>query len=327
MFRLSNPQTRQLTEVTPAGRGLLRMYSCGPAGSRRAHIGDLRPYLTGDLIRRNAEHRHRLTALTCQNISDVGLPGDGETAVDGAAAADAFSADCSALNLRPAESSPRSSEWAGLVTDMLAGLAEAGWTAPWGTSPPGHGAECAALSLHFLGEIIDIHVGDPLPPHLEQEGLLANAAAGHEVVRHWVRTGPLWFDGAVLAAGHAVHLDDVAGRGLDPLALRLAFLEHSYAERLDLSWDALAAADRTLRRWRGRVAEWAQSPSKPVVAPTAAQVAAAFDDDLDTPAALAALHALEQDGQTAPGAKFETFAQADQLLALDLARDIGRNPA
>ncbi len=324
MFRLSDPQTRQLTEVTPAGRGLLRMYSCGPAGSRRAHIGDLRPYLTADLIRRNAEHRHRLTALTCQNISDVESAGDGGVA--GPAAVDAFSSDCSALNLRPAESSPRSSEWAGLVEDMLAGLAKAGWTAPWGADPPGHGAECAALSLHFLGEVIDIHVGDPLPPHLEQECALANAAAGHEVVRHWVRTGPLWFDGAALAAGHAVYLDDVAGRGLDPLALRLAFLEHSYAERIDLSWYALGAADGTLRRWRGRVAEWAQSPSKPVVAPTAAQVAAAFDGNLDTPAALAALHALEQDGEVAPGAKFETFAQADQLLALDLARDIGRSP-
>jgi len=157
------------------------MYSCGPAGSRRAHIGDLRPYLTADLIRRNAEHCHRLTALTCQNISDVENPGDSGAA--GIAAADAFGADCSALNLRPAESSPRSSEWSGLVAGMLARLAEAGWTAPWGTSPPGHGAECAALSLHFLGEVIDIHVGDPLPPHLEQERALANAVAGHEVVR------------------------------------------------------------------------------------------------------------------------------------------------
>lgn len=327
MFRLSDPQTRQITQVTPAGRGLLRMYSCGPAGSRRAHIGDLRPYLTGDLIRRNAEHRHRLTVLTCQNISDVEHPADGGAVDPGAA--DAFSADCSALNLRPPENSPRSSECAGLVTGMLARLAEAGWTAPWGTGPPGQGAECAALSLHFLGEAIDIHVGDPPAPHLEQECALANAAAGQEVVRHWVRGEPLRFDGAALAgaAENAVCLDDVAGRGLDPLALRLAFLEHSYTEALELSWDTLGAADRTLRRWRGLVAEWAQSPSKPVVAPAAAQVAAAFDDNLDTPAALAALLALEQDGQVAPGAKFETFAQADQLLALDLARDIGRGPA
>jgi cysteinyl-tRNA synthetase len=55
-----------------------------------------------------------------------------------------------------------------------------------------------------------------------------------------------------------------------------------------------------------------------------AQVAAAFDGDLDTPAALRALRGLEQDPQIPPGSKFESFLHADQLLALDLPREIGR---
>jgi cysteinyl-tRNA synthetase len=54
---------------------------------------------------------------------------------------------------------------------------------------------------------------------------------------------------------------------------------------------------------------------------------AAFDDDLDTPAALRVLRALEKDSEIPPGAKFETFAHLDHLLGLDLARDIGREPA
>ena len=54
---------------------------------------------------------------------------------------------------------------------------------------------------------------------------------------------------------------------------------------------------------------------------------AAFDDDLDTPAALRVLRSLEKDSEIPPGAKFETFAHADRLLGLDLARDIGREPA
>jgi cysteinyl-tRNA synthetase len=54
---------------------------------------------------------------------------------------------------------------------------------------------------------------------------------------------------------------------------------------------------------------------------------AAFDDDLDTPAALRVLRRLEKDSEIPPGAKFEMFAHADQLLGLDLARDIGREPA
>jgi cysteinyl-tRNA synthetase len=57
------------------------------------------------------------------------------------------------------------------------------------------------------------------------------------------------------------------------------------------------------------------------------QFTAAFDDDLDTPAAIRVLRALEKDGDIPPGSKFETFAHADRLLGLDLARDIGRPPA
>ena len=126
------------------------------------------------------------------------------------------------------------------------------------------------------------------------------------------------------STGNVVLLADLTARGLDPLALRLAFLEHRYRQQLNLTWAVLEAADRTLRRWRERVAEWARSPSKPMCAQYVSDFAAAFDDDLDTPAALRVLRNLEKDGEIPPGAKFETFAHADHLLGLDLARDIGR---
>jgi cysteinyl-tRNA synthetase len=124
-----------------------------------------------------------------------------------------------------------------------------------------------------------------------------------------------------------VLLSALAERGLDPLALRLAFLEHRYRQQVNLTWDTLGAADRTLRRWRGLAAEWACSPSGPMRAEVTAQVSAAFDDDLDTPAALRALRGLEKDSGIPPGSKFESFANADQLLGLDLAREVGRTPA
>jgi cysteinyl-tRNA synthetase len=124
-----------------------------------------------------------------------------------------------------------------------------------------------------------------------------------------------------------VLLADLAERGLDPLALRLVFLEQHYRQQMNLSWDCLAGADRTVRRWRDRVAEWARSPSKAMHAQYVRQVTEAFDDDLDTPAAIRALRALEEDGDVPPGSKFETFAHADRLLGLDVVRDIGRPPA
>jgi cysteinyl-tRNA synthetase len=149
---------------------------------------------------------------------------------------------------------------------------------------------------------------------------------GHEVVRHWVHGEHLLFEGRKMAksTGNVVLLADVAQRGLDPLAVRLALLEHRYRQQMNLTWDTLAAADRTLRRWRERVAQWANSPSKPMCARYSADITGAFDDDLDTPAALRALRELEQDGEIPPGSKFETFAAADALVGLDLARDVGR---
>jgi cysteinyl-tRNA synthetase len=53
-------------------------------------------------------------------------------------------------------------------------------------------------------------------------------------------------------------------------------------------------------------------------------ITGAFDDDLDTPAALRGLRELEKDDAIPPGSKFETFAHADRLFGLDLARDVGQ---
>jgi len=119
-------------------------------------------------------------------------------------------------------------------------------------------------------------------------------------------------------------LADLGQRGLDPLALRLAFLERRYRERLDLTWPGLTEADRTLRQWREQVADWATHPSRPMSAPHVAEIAGAFDDDLNAPAALAVLRDLASTADISPGAKFETFAHVDQLLGLDLVREVGR---
>ena len=71
------------------------------------------------------------------------------------------------------------------------------------------------------------------------------------------------------------------------------------------------------------MAEWAESPSRPV--PTAiAETAGAAFSDLDTVSALAMLRRLAADASVPAGAKFEAFVYADRILGLDLAREIGR---
>ncbi|HEX4814779.1 MAG TPA: cysteine--tRNA ligase [Nonomuraea sp.] len=204
------------------------------------------------------------------------------------------------------------------------------WEAPWGRGFPAWHVECSAMSLHFLGDRFDLHTGgiDLRFPHHEDERAQSDSAAGHEVVRHWVHGEHLLFDGRKMAGstGNVVLMSDVTAAGLDPLAVRTAFLEHRYRQQLDLTWETLRAADDTLRRWRRRVAQWAESPSAPMAAPYVERVESAFDDDLDTPAALRALRELERDDAVPAGAKLETFLHVDQLLGLDLSVDIGKVP-
>ncbi|MEV4171585.1 cysteine--tRNA ligase [Nonomuraea sp. NPDC049709] len=210
------------------------------------------------------------------------------------------------------------------------GEGELTWETPWGRGFPGWHVECSAMSLRFLGPRFDIHTGgiDLRFPHHEDERAQSDSAAGHEVVRHWVHGEHLLFDGRKMAksTGNVVLLSDVADAGLDPLAVRMAFLEHRYRQQMNLTWDTLRAADRTVRRWRARVAEWSESVSAPMSQVHAERVEAAFDDDLDTPAALRILRELERDESVAPGAKFETFLHLDQVLGLDLSTEIGKTP-
>ena len=170
------------------------------------------------------------------------------------------------------------------------------WDAPWGTGFPGWHIECSAMSLHYLGETIDMHTGgiDLRFPHHEDERAQSNTAAGHEVVRHWVHGEHLLFDGRKMAksTGNVVLLDDLAARGLDPLALRLAFLDHRYRQQMNLTWDA--AGGRRPDRARAGGTGWPSGPARrarPMCAQYVGEFTAAFDDDLDTPAALRVLRA------------------------------------
>ncbi|MFG3016726.1 hypothetical protein ACGFZB_41000 [Streptomyces cinerochromogenes] len=109
----------------------------------------------------------------------------------------------------------------------------------------------------------------------------------------------------------------------DPSVLRLALLAVPRSEPARLDPAALDDAARSLARWRRAVAGWARRPSRPVPAEVRDRLRAAWEDDLDLPAVLGVLRDVESAPGIPDGARFETYAYADRLLALDLARDIG----
>jgi cysteinyl-tRNA synthetase len=82
-MRLYNTLTREVDEVRPVDDGHVTMYTCGPTVYRFAHLGNLRTFMLGDLIRRGLEFEgYRVTQV--MNITDVGHMTDeaSENAVD-----------------------------------------------------------------------------------------------------------------------------------------------------------------------------------------------------------------------------------------------------
>ena len=277
---------RPAGRVTPVVPGRRGLLSTWTAGPAEgpAQAGHLRAYLVADLIRRLAQ-RHQLVVTAWQ--SDAG------------AAAGHLGTDLAALNIHPAQ-----------TADDPPGPVDLVITRP--------GPEPAVGPVVSGGPARWVHTA----PVLRADGCAAGAAG----------TGTPPTGTGTPATGTETPASEtrppvtavLGGRGLDPLALRLALLQQHYREPAAPGWDTLAAADQLLRRWREQVADWARSPSRPMGQQYTGDIAAALDGDLDVPAALRWLAKLAADHEVPPGSKFETFAYQDQVLGLDLARDIGR---
>ena len=194
------------------------------------------------------------------------------------------------------------------------------WPTPWGDGYPGWHIECSAMSIEFLGQHIDLHVGgiDLRFPHHENERAQSNALTGTETVTHWIHGEHLLFEGRKMSksAGNVLLLQDIIDRGLDPLAARLAFLENRYRSQMDLTWASLDAAHVTLRRWRMLV----QSVQSGIELIADQDFLAAIYTDLDTPRALQRLRAVEKSQVLTPLEKAGIFRFADHILGLDLSR-------
>jgi hypothetical protein len=187
-----------------------------------------------------------------------------------------------------------------------------------------------ALDFQRAAEALGIHPPTAYAAFAEAEAVLGGPIDVHLVGGHDASAGPLR-GGVVVPIGsvHARGHNDVAagavppGREHDPLAFRLALLSFPYHQPADLTEDVLASGRETLRRWRQQVARWAEYPSRPIPPDARRQAEAAFRE-LDSVAALTLLRGLASDDGVPAGAKFETFAYADRILGLDLARDIGK---
>jgi cysteinyl-tRNA synthetase len=176
--------------------------------------------------------------------------------------------------------------------------ASASWPSPWGPGRPGWHIECSAMAERYLGSEFDIHGGglDLRFPHHENE-LAQSGAAGHAFARAWVHNGLVTVNGQKMSKslGNSVFAADLLGTAR-PIVVRYALGAAHYRSTLDHHDGALLEAEEAvsrIERFLERAARALEgtrfsAPAAMAIVPDA--FAAAMDDDLGVPEALAVLH-------------------------------------
>ncbi|KGM14367.1 cysteine--1-D-myo-inosityl 2-amino-2-deoxy-alpha-D-glucopyranoside ligase [Cellulomonas bogoriensis] len=159
---------------------------------------------------------------------------------------------------------------------------------PLGPGRPGWHVECTVIARHSLGDQVDVQGGgrDLLFPH-HQMSTAHSVALGAHAPRVHVHAGMVGLDGEKMSKskGNLVLVSALRDAGVDPMAVRLAVLAHHY--RSDWEW-----TDGVLDQARDRLTRWRTALSGnggPDAGTTVEAVRAALTDDLDAPAALAAV--------------------------------------
>ncbi|MGE7432985.1 cysteine--1-D-myo-inosityl 2-amino-2-deoxy-alpha-D-glucopyranoside ligase [Kitasatospora sp. NPDC001175] len=200
---------------------------------------------------------------------------------------------------------------------------EPAWDTELGHGRPGWHIECVAIALQYLGMSFDIQGGgsDLSFPHHEMGASHAHVATGaHPYARAYVHAGMVALDGHKMSKsrGNLVFVSALRRDGVDPAAIRLALLAHHYRSDWEWTKDDLDGAVDRLACWRAAVSR----PDGPSAEALLAEVRAALAEDLDAPAALAAVDRwVAQQGETggtdtgAPGLVSRTV---DALLGVAL---------
>jgi cysteinyl-tRNA synthetase len=180
--------------------------------------------------------------------------------------------------------------------------ATASWDTPWGRGRPGWHLECSAMAERYLGPEFDVHGGglDLRFPHHENEQAQSRAA-GDGFARYWVHNGWVTLGGEKMSKslGNTALVDEVVTR-VRPVELRYYLATPHYRSTIEFTDAALeeaAAGYRRIESFVRRAAERVGADAGTRV--LCAAFREALDDDLGTPAAVAAVHEVVREGNTA----------------------------
>ena len=190
-----------------------------------------------------------------------------------------------------------------------------------GPGRPGWHIECTTIALRYLGMPFDLQGGgtDLIFPHHEMSASHAEAITGTEpFARNYVHQAMVGLGGSKMSKskGNLVLVSKLRAAGVDPMAIRLALLDHHYRTPWEWTDEVLATAQSRLDTWR----EGLSGNGGPAPESTVARIRACLSNDLDSPGALAAIDAWAADsiahGGPEIGAPGIVARVADALLGV-----------
>jgi cysteinyl-tRNA synthetase len=205
----------------------------------------------------------------------------------------------------------------------------ASWASPWGAGRPGWHIECSAMSSRYLGRAFDIHGGglDLRFPHHENE-LAQSTAAGDDFATLWVHNGLVNINGQKMSKslGNSIFASEFLDLAR-PLVVRYYLGSAHYRSTIDYHEGALVEAEAALER----IETFLTRAERQLAASAEAgevpeQFAAAMDDDLSIPQALAVLHETVRAGNAALDSDDLVGAAAARAEVIAMTDVLGINP-
>lgn len=131
-MKIYNTLTKQKEEIVPIEQGKIRMYVCGPTVYNLIHIGNARPMIVFDTVRRYMEYKGFEVNFVSNftDIDDKIIKKAIEEGVDASIISERYIAECKKdmedLNVMPATKHPLATEEICGMLDMIADLIEKG---------------------------------------------------------------------------------------------------------------------------------------------------------------------------------------------------------
>jgi cysteinyl-tRNA synthetase len=215
---------------------------------------------------------------------------------------------------------------------------EQSWDTEIGPGRPGWHIECSTMSMKYLGESFDIHLGgeDLVFPHHENEIAQSEALTGKEFAHFWVHSRFLLVEGEKMSKslGNFYTLRDLVLMGHKPSSIRFLLASVPYRKQLNFTFDGLRQAAASVDRLRNfklrlETEQWPEGTNQAITAMAAKTVQdmrAAMEDDLNTAQALGAVFDLVRDANAAADkgevrkgdipALLEALARFDEIFSV-----------